>query len=71
MYCQLSTEKTTRKEFQRDREKRIQRYIVEILEQMKSLRNKMDTTNKLLRHLLKVCDNPDEIKNNYKIGAYI
>lgn len=58
---------TTRRGFQRDREKEdeysMNSVLQNILDKMDSIGNKMDTTNDLLRDLIKVCDN--RIENNH------
>lgn len=58
---------TTRRGFQRDREKEeeysMNSVLQNILDKMDSVGNKMDTTNDLLRDLIKVCDN--RIENNH------
>lgn len=58
---------TTRRRLQRDREKEeeysINSVLQNILDKMDSIGNKMDTTNDLLRDLIKVCDN--RIENNH------
>lgn len=58
---------TTRRGFQRYREKEeeysMNSVLQNILDKMDSIGNKMDTTNDLLRDLIKVCDN--RIENNH------